>query len=367
MIDKSIHPVYNLWCDFPAWPKNDILIVSVWSFNTFTQNDFLGQVQFEYPTDPTGKTIVNQPLRPDSRTTEVSGTIQLMIYDLEKHKAYVQKQKEQKQTGTAAVDSATAALVTRMKNGDPWLYYDVKQARECLLWYLPSTSGGMGYIVWTQRVGGSPQAVMSSRHTLALSTLKKMCVGDACSHASYTPNPDWCLELIGNRVTHNLLADSHQQLDDWLAGIKSLLETSGKSVKNQADAPSAPLDSKGIPSPAESDTAKKKVRRMTVEPNEKPRLHEQPKTLAAVAEKQPSQAAYSGIVNAAVQMMITGVDTLQYTINGAGNVQCSTIRLVFIKTGGKYGALCWTESGQAKKLPLHECTDIYVGKKTGYF
>lgn len=359
VIDKTTNPVYNTWCDFPAWPKNDILVVSVWNFNTFTQNEFLGQLQFDFPKDPSGKTIVSQPLRPDAKNTEISGTIQLEIYDIEKHRAYMKAQKEKKNAPPA--DSALKATLEMMKAGDKWIYYDGDQPRECKLWYLESSSG-LGSIVWTSR-NGNPKAAMSSRHTLAISTLKKICVGDACPHAANTSEPDFCLTLQGTKVTHNLLGSSDKQRDDWLAGIKWILESRGKTVKNQVD-DSAPAAAE------KKDEAgkKKKNRRMTVEPSQAPQVHAQPATpTAAKIEAKPTE--YVGEVNEQIKSMMEGVDVLKYDYDGSGTVGHSPYRLVFNKEGGKYGSLCWKSKtgGASAKLLLHECTDIYVGKQQDIF
>ena len=66
VVMRKLHPKFNEWFDLDGgWAEGDFLVISVWAANNWGPNEFLGQLQFERPKDPTGHQEITSSLRPD--------------------------------------------------------------------------------------------------------------------------------------------------------------------------------------------------------------------------------------------------------------------------------------------------------------
>jgi hypothetical protein len=366
IIRNNLNPIFDEWFDYTVWRPTETLVVSVWNANSVRNNEFLGQLQFDYPNDPTGHIKARLPLRSDESGAQVSGMLELEIVDIDVKRAY------EKQLGAGGavrpVESPSQQLgeqlSRKMQDGEEFmLFTGGKESPITLYW--TQYGGPMGEIVWT--LPGKDPNTVSERHRLPMHTVTDVFVGFPCPHAKSVANADVCLSLKGKTNSMDLVATSGASLEAWLNGIKYILMSRGKKVVQNdpqaaAAAPSAEGKAAGPPPPPT------KGKRFSVV-GQSASAGPEP----GAAPPPPSQGPqFQGEANTPqLKMMMSGCDMYAYDGDVSSPV-VTPVHVFFSRKGGKFGSIYWCERGARREDPskcllMHELTDIYVGKQQPIF
>ena len=121
IMGRTLNPKWDEWFDID-WPRNDVLVVSVWSAGTI-KNDFLGQLQFEFPDAnvcETGHQKITQRLRPGPTGGPVSGSLVLEIVNVELKRAWEKANPDKVDRPVAAEEGKGRPAVLKMSCGTPF-------------------------------------------------------------------------------------------------------------------------------------------------------------------------------------------------------------------------------------------------------
>lgn len=347
IIRDSANPVWDEWFDYHEWNDGDKLHVDVWNANSFSPNEFLGQLIFDFPTDPTGHIKARLPLRTDSSGLPVCGQLELELVDVDKKRAYQQQHGAGAQPSEVAkpADALGETLTKKMIQGEDFQLFADGQANKIKL-YWTEFGGPMGEIVWA--VEGRDPSAASDRHRIAMHTVTDVFVGFPCPHSKHA-NPDLCLSLKGKTNAMDLIAPSTASLEGWLNGIKYILMSRGKKVvqddNNKQDA-----------------GQKKKGQRLSIVGNQ---------GALGAGTAQSNEPMFQGDANTTqLKMMLSGCNMFAY--EGDTSPAVVPTHVFFSRRGGKFGSIYWCEQGVHQEHPdkcllMHELTDIYVGKQQPIF
>jgi len=360
IIRGSLNPIFDEWFDYTTWKQTDQLIVSVWNANSVRANDFMGQLTFDFPNDPTGHIKARLPLRSDETGAQVSGMLEIEIVDIDVKRTYEKSGAAQGPTRPVEAPNQTLGeqLSRKMQDGEDFLLFSGGKESPIKL-YWTQYGGPMGEIVWVQP--GKDVATATERHRLPMHTVTDVFVGYPCPHAKNVSNPDVCLSLKGKNNAFDLLALSNASLEAWLNGIKYILMSRGKKVvQNDPSAAAAEAKEAAAAGP-------KKGKRFSV--------------IGQSASAGPEPGAppvpqvgpqFQGEANTPqLKMMLAGCDMFGYE-GDVSSPAVVPIHVFFSRKGGKFGSIYWCERGAKKEDPnrcllMHELTDIYVGKQQPIF
>jgi len=352
VMGRTLNPRWDEWFEIDHWGRADILVISIWSHNALSKNDFLGQLQFEYPNaehHPTGVQQLELKLKPDSQGGYVQGTLKLEIYDRRVKKAY------DSGNSNSAVSQPERTkgekCLTTMQKGSRFQLFardkkgNIKTADVNVFW---SDSGGpLGTVVWTNADGSSMSGFEKIVRKMFLQRLCDIFVGIPAPHSKYVSDPAKCMTLKdkdGGNI--DLISPSEEQNELWLDGLKYILTTRGKKIVQQPIA-GQPAPAAGGAAPAAQPT--KKDRRFTVQGSKK------------------KVKTYAGTITPQVTFLLQGMDAVRLETDADGITVEHKVFVFFSKRGGKFGSMHWCErddrdEDEKTAIFLHKVNQLCVGK-----
>lgn len=350
VMGRTKNPRWDEWFEIEHWGRADFLVISIWSHNALSKNEFLGQLQFEFPNEqlhPSGVQQVELKLRPDAKGEFVQGSLKLEIYDRR-----VKQKFDDRNTSQVSQPERVKGeqCIKQMCKGSRFKLFvsrggNKRTADVNVYW---SDSGGpMGTIVWTNVAGSSLSGFEHIKKKMLLQRLCDIFVGIPAPHSKHVKEPALCMTLKdkdGGII--DLIAETEDQNELWLDGLKYILTTRGKKIVQQ------PIQGQPAPGPhsdgaAAAPAKKAKDRRFTVQGNKKTKC-------------------YTGTITPQVTFLLKGMNAIRLEEKDGKTVE-HEVFVFFSKRGGKFGSMHWCErddrdEDDKKAIYLHRVNQLCVGK-----